>query len=118
MQLSYQEFNYFMDRYKQVVFGYVTDNLYTYTDKLNIKPGPYKDMTHYELNMETNTMELVHEKIGPSVYDNLNKLIAGTVDINFYNIIKKYAVTDCDFQYCHDCADEITVLLKEYWHLY
>lgn len=118
MQLSYQEYNYFMDRYKQVVFGYVTEALYEYVDVLKVKAGPYKDISHYKLIAETNTMELVHEKIGPSKYYNLNRLISKTVNNKFYAIVDRYAVDDCDYRYCCDCAGELVEILKKYWRLY
>ena len=118
MQLDYQEFNFFMDRYKQVVFGYITNDLYEYADILDVKAGPFKDVVHYNLSTATGEMEVVHEQVGPSKYDNLNNLIARVVDIRFYEIVKKYAVNDCDFQYCRDCADELVDRLKKHLRLY
>ena len=78
MQLDYQEFNFFMDRYKQVVFGYITNDLYEYADILDVKAGPFKDVVHYNLSTATGEMEVVHEQVGTSKYDNLNNLIASS----------------------------------------
>lgn len=126
------EFEFFMNRYRQVVFGFVTNDLYDFTrppekrseikrvtvdGKLIVAGGPYRTERHYNVDHECTYLFKEKFVFGPSRYDNLLEMVKRVVDNRFPMTIKRYAVNDRDYKYCRDCADELVYELKKYWGL-
>lgn len=94
MEMTYQERLFFIDRYKNVVYDYTTEDLNKYILKYK------KDESIDFDKLKENVSEKWVRKLG---------------DTKFEYIIKRYVERDCDYTYTRDCADELTRKIKEYW---
>lgn len=95
MEISYQDKMFFLDRYKNVVYGLTKENLDKYIAGFEI---PEKELAEIE--------DLISEKTIRKVSDNW-----------FEYIITKYAEHDCDYTYTKDCAAELTKKLIVHFEL-
>ena len=96
MQLNYQDFLYYLNRYKTVAYEYARVDLYPYRDQFltafyNGRP----------INPEKDKDEL------------FNTLITGVFENRLAYITKKYATNDIGGKFTRDCADELVRKTKE-----
>lgn len=129
---TYQEYLYFLERYRHTVFNLIAESLTDYVDypanrqeekrilvdgRLKIKEGPYKEFNYHVFKLNDANPTPTCLKIGPKQYNNLVALIRNTVDIKFPSTIEKYASKDCDSKFCKDCAEELIYKLQKIWRL-
>lgn len=96
MQLDYQDFLYYLDRYKTVAYEYAREDLYPYRDQF--------------LSAFYNG-----RKLSPTIDKDkeFEVLITGIFEGRLAYIVEKYATRDQDRTFARDCADELVRKTKE-----
>lgn len=136
MEMTYQERLFFLDRYKNIVFGYTTEELFAYTALLREKlkelfletdkqkrkklKAYIKSIDIFKLDIEipSNTdRDKVEYEIRNETYNSVHKLVEKMGNNRYEYIILKYAERDCDCAFTTDCANELTRKMKEHWQL-
>lgn len=143
--MTYQERLFFLDRYKNIVFGYTTEELFTYTTLLREKlkelyfetdkqqrkklKAYIKSIDTFKLDINLDIIKIdqdlpkekkiktVEYEIRKQAYENLHKLVERMGNSRFEYIILKYAERDCDCAFTVDCANELTRKIKELWQI-
>lgn len=145
MEMTYQERLFFLDRYKNIVFGYTTEELFAYTALLREKlkelffetdkqkrkklKAYIKSIDIFKLDINLDNIKIdqdlskeqkikaVEYEIRTQAYENLHKLVEKMGNNRYEYIILKYAERDCDCAFTTDCANELTRKMKEHWQL-
>ena len=112
---TYQDYLYFLDRYRHIVFNFIAEDLSCYVDypknkleekqilvdgRIKIKAGPYKEFTYHVFKYFNRDPTETTLRLGPDQYKNFLIFIRNNVDARFPNVIEKYASKDCDFKFC------------------
>lgn len=137
-KINYDDYKFFLDRYRHIVFAFIAQDLYEYVDypttkckkayrdevrqffvngRFKVPEGPYKTETYHIFMPYILDPVLEVNQIGPSQYDNFIKELEKAVEFLFPRVIENYASKDCDFKYCRDCANDLVARLKRHWHL-
>lgn len=100
MQLNYQDFLYYLDRYKSLAYEYARRDLYPYRDEFLLKFYNGRPLNP-EKNKDTK----------------FNVLITGIFENSLAYIVEKYATKDIEGKFTQDCASELVRKVKEKYKL-